>query len=250
MIDIAGGLDLWTILAGMAICFVGGMVGGLSGYGTGLLVALFITPVIGPKALIPVMSVMMLINNGGRGFFYREATDWGLVLRISVASVPMAWLGAELYVRLEGAAIQVLLGAVLIASVPLRRVVARHELKPGPLALYAIGGVFGFLSSILLGSGMLILPTLMGMGMAGPALLATDAAIAVVVNLAKALIFGALDALEFPMALLAVAMGLCTIPGTAAASIVVRRTSLRLHTWLIEGLLVLGGAAMIWRAAG
>mgnify|MGYP006306753735 CR=1 FL=1 len=248
MIGIAGGLDLWTIRAGMAVCFAGGMVGGLSGYGTGLLVALFITPVIGPKALIPVMSVMMLINNGGRVFFYREATDWRLVLRISAASVPMAWLGAELYVQLEGSAIQVLLGAVLIASVPMRRIVARRQLKPGPLAIYAIGGIFGFISSILLGSGMLILPTLMGLGLAGPALLATDAAIAVVVNLAKAVIFGALDALELPMAALAVVMGLCTIPGTAVASIVVRRTSLRLHTWLIEALLILGGASMIWRA--
>jgi uncharacterized membrane protein YfcA len=243
-----GAISPLTALAGVAVCFLGGMIGGLSGYGAGMLVALFITPILGPKALIPVISVLMLINNASRVFFYREAVQPKLALRIAAVAIPAAWIGAELYVRLDSAAVQALLGVVLIASVPLRRWVAKRELRPSPVAVYGIGAAFGFLSSIIVGAGMLIVPTLMGIGLAGPALLATDAAIAVLVNLAKALIFGALDALDLRMALLAILMGLCTVPGTAAAAFIVRRTSLRLHTALIEALLVVGGAAMIWRS--
>lgn len=241
-----GPLDAATVLAVLAVCFAGGALGGLSGYGTGLLVTLFITPLLGPKALIPVISVMMLINNASRVWFYRAGLRPGLVLRVSLVAVPAAWLGAELYVRLESEAVQAILGAVLIASVPLRRWVAHHEITPGPLALYAIGGAFGFLSSVIVGAGLLVVPTLMGVGLAGPALLATDAAIAVVVNASKSLIFGALDALSLELAALAAVMGLSTVPGTWLAAWVVRRTSIRLHTAFVEGLLVVGGALMMF----
>lgn len=240
-----GGLDLATAAAGLAVCFVAGMMGGLSGYGTGLIVTLFITPILGPKALIPVVSVMMLINNASRVWFYRTGLRPGLVARIALVAVPAAWAGAELYVRLDSEAVQAILGGVLVAAVPLRRWVARKELSPGPVALFAIGGAYGFLSSVIVGAGLLIVPTLMGLGLAGGALIATDAAIAVVVNVAKSLIFGALDALSLELAALAAAMGLCTVPGTWLAAWIVRRTSLRVHTMLIEGLLVLGGTLMM-----
>lgn len=92
---------------------------------------------------------------------------------------------------------------------------------------------------------MLIVPMLMGIGFAGPALLATDAAIAVVTNLFKAVVFGALDALSMAHFVLALILGVCTIPGTACAAWIVRRTSLRLHTAMIEGLILIGGLGMI-----
>ena len=71
---------------------------------------------------------------------------------------------------------------------------------------------------MIVGAGMLVIPMLMGLGLAGPALLATDGAIAVLVNLAKVIFFGSLDALSLQLFLLAVAMGICTDsrePGSA-----------------------------------
>lgn len=237
-------IDLTTAIAGLAVCFVGGMVGGLSGYGAGLVVTLFITPIIGPAALIPVLSVMMLINNASRVWFYRDAIQLRLVLKLAAVSVPFAVLGAHLYVRMDAALIQGVLGGVLVLSVPVRRWLDHHAIRPGPRGAYVVGGVFGFLSSLIVGAGMLVVPMLMGLGLLGPALLATDAALAVIVNLAKAIVFGALDSLSLEFFLLALLMGLCTVPGTACAAWIVRRTSIRLHTFVIEGLIVVGGTAM------
>lgn len=242
---LAGDVTPLIVLAGMAVCFVAGVLGGLSGYGAGMLVTVFIAPIVGPKALVPMISVLMLINNGSRVWFYRHALDLRTVLRVSLVALPMAWLGAQLYVRLDSSIVQIVLGAVLIGSVPLRRAMAGAQINPGPMAVYGIGAVFGFLSSLIVGAGMLIVPMLMGVGYAGAALLATDAAIAVAVNLFKAIVFGALDALSVQHAVLALVLGLCTIPGTAAAAWIVKRTSLRLHTLLIEGLILFGGASML-----
>jgi uncharacterized membrane protein YfcA len=240
-----GGLGWPTVLLGMVVCFVAGLLGGLSGYGAGLLVTLFITPIVGATALVPVISVLMLINNGSRLWFYREAVDLKLVLRLSLVAIPMAWLGAQLYIRLDGRLVQVVLGAVLIASVPLRRWMKGREMHPGPGGTLAVGAVFGFLSSIIVGAGMLVPPLLLGLGYTGAAMLATDAALAVSVNFAKTVIFGALDALSLAHGLLALVMGLCTIPGTAIAAWLVKRTSVRLHMVLIESLILVGGTLMV-----
>lgn len=240
---------LWTVLLGTGVCFAAGLIGGLSGFGAGLLVTLFIPVLISTKALLPVISVLMLVNNASRVWFFRTDMDLRIVLKVAAAAVPMAFLGALLYVRLDSEAIQAMLGAVLIGSVPLRRWIRNKQIQPSNFGVVAVSGVYGFLSSVVVGAGMLIIPLLLGIGLAGPALLVTDAAIAVIVNLFKVIFFGGLDALSFDLFVLALLMGLCTIPGTATAAWLVRRTSIQLHTALIEALIIIGGLGFLVNAA-
>ncbi|MEM9441380.1 MAG: sulfite exporter TauE/SafE family protein [Pseudomonadota bacterium] len=241
-------IDPPTILAGIAVCFAAAILGSVSGMGAGMIVTLFITPIIGAKAVIPVISVLMLINNASRVWVYRDGLQFTHVVPIAGVAVPMAAVGALVYIRLEGAIVQILLGMVLIASVPVRRWIEGQKIRPSTTQVVAVSGVFGFLSSVIVGAGMLVVPMLMGLGLAGPALLATDGMIAVLVNVAKVILFGSLDALSFQLFLLAVAMGLCTIPGTWAGAWMVRRSSVTIHTVFIEILIVGGGASLIWSA--
>jgi uncharacterized membrane protein YfcA len=239
-------LDPWVAVAGVAICFIAAVLGSVAAMGAGLIVTLFITPIIGAKAVVPVISVLMLINNASRVWFYRDALVPGRVVLISAVAIPMSALGALLYVRLEGAIIQAMLGTILIASVPLRRWMAGRKLAPSTGQVIAVSGLYGFLSSVIVGAGMLVVPILMGFGLAGPALLATDGAIAVLVNIAKVIFFGSLDALTLQLFLLAVVMGLCTVHGTWVGAWLVRRTSIRLHSIFLEALIILGGVSLIW----
>lgn len=241
-------LDPWTMVAGVVVCFVAAMLGSVSGMGAGMLVTLFITPIIGAKAVIPVISVLMLINNASRVWFYRDGLQLQRVGLIAGVAVPMSALGALVYVRLEGVLVQILLGLMLIASIPIRRWIDGQKITPSTPQIVAVSGIFGFLSSVIVGAGMLVIPMLMGLGLAGPALLATDGAIAVLVNIAKVIFFGSLDALSLQHFLLAVVMGLCTVPGTWAGAWLVRRTPVRLHTAFIEALIIVGGASLIWGA--
>ncbi len=237
-----------TMVAGVAVCFIAAMLGSVSGMGAGMIVTLFITPIIGAKAVIPVISVLMLINNASRVWFYRDGLQLQRVGLIAGVAVPMSALGALVYVRLDGAFIQILLGLMLIASIPIRRWIDGQKIAPSRPQIVAVSGVFGFLSSVIVGAGMLVIPMLMGLGLAGPALLATDGMIAVLVNLAKVIFFGSLDALSLQLFLLAVVMGLCTVPGTWAGAWIVRRTSIKIHTTFIEALIVIGGLSLIWGA--
>jgi uncharacterized membrane protein YfcA len=234
-----------TALLLLAAAFGASFVGGLSGFGTGLIIALFITPIVGPKAVIPVLSVFMVFTNGSRVWFFRKGLDWRPVALIALPAIPASVLGAMLQVRIESQAMQILLGLILVLAVPVRRWLEGRKVAPGNAALIVFGAAFGFSSSLILGTGMLIIPMLLGTGLTGGALLATDAAIALIVNLARAIAFGRLDALTTPLVALAVAMGVMTIPGTWAARYIVQRTPIRIHTLAIEVLIIVGGLSMI-----
>jgi uncharacterized membrane protein YfcA len=240
------GLTPLTVVMGFGVCFIAAALGGMSGVGSGMIITLFITPIIGPKAVVPVISVLMLINNGSRAWFYREAMEPKRIALIAGTAVPASALGALLYVRMESDLIQGLLGVILIASVPLRRWFTGRKVEPSKATVIAVSGAFGFLSSVIVGAGMLVLPILMGFGLAGPALLATDAAIAVIVNFFKIIFFGSLDALTPSLFFIAFVMGLCTIPGTWVAAWIIKRTDIRIHTLFVEALIVIGGASFIY----
>lgn len=229
----------------LAAAFAAAFVGGMSGFGTGLIVTLFIAPIVGAKAVIPVLSVFMTFTNASRVWFFRKGISWQTIALVALPAIPATMLGAMLYVRIESKWIQVLLGLILILAIPLRRWLEGKKVRPGPLALVLFGASFGFASSLMIGTGILIIPLLLGTGLAGGALLGTDAAIAMLVNLARSLMFGKLDALTVPLFILAVAMGVMTIPGTWAARWLVDRTELRIHTLFIEALIILGGLSMM-----
>lgn len=238
-------LGVLTIIAGIVVCFAGAVIGSVAGMGAGMIVTLFITPIIGPKAVIPVVSVLMLINNASRVWVFREGLQCSRIALIAGVAVPMSAIGALVYVRLEGSVIQLLIGSILVASIPLKRWMHERRLTPDTTQVVAVSGLYGFLSSVMVGAGMLVIPMLMSFGLTGSALLSTDAAIAVLVNLAKVVFFGSLDAISMPLFLLAVVMGLCTVPGTWAGAWLVKRTSVRLHSAIIETLIVFGGIALI-----
>lgn len=234
-------------MAGLAllVALVAGAVGAVAGMGSGLLVTAFITPIIGAKAVVPVISAMMLVTNAGRVWAYRGDLVGSRIWLITGIAIPASALGAALYVRLDGELVQILLGLVLMLSIPLRRWMDRKQVTPTRIHVVAVSGTFGFLSSMIVGAGILVIPMLLGLGLTGPALIATDAAIAVIVNIAKVAFFGALDAMPRDLLFLALLLGFASIPGTWAGAWIVRRTSVRVHTFVIEALIFLGGLSLV-----
>lgn len=227
------------------VCILAATVGGISGFGVGLIITLFVTPLIGAKAVVPAMAVVMVINNSSRVWFFRSALDWRVIRLVAGPGIVTAALGSLVYVRLDAATVQTILGAILIVSVIARHAAARTNWRATVPVLCGVGGIFGFLSSITVGTGILLIPLLFSAGLVGPALLATDATISLTISFIKILMFGKLNALTPELFVIALLMGLCTIPGTWLAAQIVRRTSMRIQAVLVEALVLCGGAYMI-----
>ena len=81
-----------------------------------------------------------------------------------------------------------------MASVPLRRVL--HEQITSPAGMAIGSGVFGLATGIATGTGVILVSLLLGAGLATPAVLATDALVSIVIDLAKAALFRRLDLLD------------------------------------------------------
>lgn len=223
-------------------------LGGLSGFGTGLILPAFLAPVVGVVNVVPVMAVAMLLNNGSRVVAFRREVHWAHARRMLVLGLPACVAGAYCYTLLSATWVALLLGVFLLASVPLRRVLHRSPLRFSGRAEAGAGAVFGFVNGGVTGTGVLLISILMSAGLAGAALVATDAVVSVIMGLAKVALFGSLASLDADLAVVGLLVGGCTAPGAVIARALLRRIPAGVHAWFMELVIVAGAVSLLWRA--
>ncbi len=238
------GLDL--LIAAVA-AFIAGTCSGMSGIGGGLLLPPVLAPILGVQHVVPVLSFGMLMTNAHRLWLYRQHANLKLIGSVLVTTVPAVVLGTTIYLELPPDMIAIVLGGFLLLSIPLGRFFARRKLALGPAGLAVAGGFYGVVSGTTPGAGVLIVPLLLGAGLVGEAFLATDASISIAVNLTKTIIFNRLGGLPLELLAVGLLIGLCTVPGNYAARWILRRTSVRLHTRLLEVIVLIGGLSLLSR---
>lgn len=241
-------LDAPTLAAVAALAVVAAIVSGMSGFGTGVILAAALVPLIGIKAVIPVLAVAGIIINAGRFWFYRAHLDRRMLVLVLAASLPFLVLGTWIYSVLDVRALGTVLGLAVMASVPLRRVLHARRITLSPAGLAVGSGVFGLATGVATGTGVILVSLLLGAGLATPAVLATDALVSIVLDLAKAALFQRFDLLDTEAFFTGVVIGFATIPGSAIAAWLVARMGASLHILFMEGLILVGGASMLWHA--
>ena len=232
-----------ALVAGAAL--FASVIGGLAGYGTGLLLPLVLVPILGPEPVVPVMAMASLLINASRVTAFRAAIDWRRTLIVLATAVPACVLGAWFYTRLTMTGTQLVIGAFLIASVPLRCFLQVRGFRLGEGGLAAGGAGFGAITGTAPGTGVILISMLMASGLGGAAVIATDAAISVVVHFVQAAVFGVAGVLDPQVVAIAALIGLCSIPGAFLARAIIHRLPGRLHAWILEIVVLLGGTMMV-----
>ena len=241
-------LAVWHMLLITVTALGTQIIGGLAGYGTGLLMPLVLVPILGPAAIVPVISVSAVLTNATRAFVFRDSIDWHRALLIGVFGLPTTILGAHFYTLLSSQGAALVIGVVLLAVIPLRRWVAGLQWKLGMRGGAVAGIVYGFITGGSTGVGVLLLAIFMAMGLSGKRVIATDAMATIVLGLAKVGMFSWAGVLPSKLWVVALLIGLMAMPGAMLARWLADRFSARLHDTLIEGAIAVGGAMLIWRA--
>jgi uncharacterized membrane protein YfcA len=231
-----------------AVALAGSVLGGLAGYGTGLVVPIFLAPVVGVANIVPVMAVGMIFANASRAFAFRRDIHWPHARRVLLAGLPACVAGAYAYTLLEARWIALLLGAFFVASVPLRRALARAGWTLGARGVTVAGAGFGVVNGSMTGVGMLLISLLMAAGLQGGAVIGTDAIVSVIMGAAKIALFGGVARLDAQLALAGVLVGLCTVPGGFIARRLLERIPMKVHTAVMDAVVLAGGASFLWRA--
>ena len=110
-------LDAPTLAAVAALGLGAAVIGGMGGFGTGIILTAALTPLIGVKAVVPVLAVAGVIINAGRFWFYRASLDRRTLALVLASSLPFLVLGTWIYTVLDARALGTVLGLVVIASV-------------------------------------------------------------------------------------------------------------------------------------
>ena len=232
------------------VAFLASVLGGLSGFGTGLVLPAFLAPLVGVANVVPVMAVAMLFNNGSRVVAFRKSIDREHVRRMLMLGLPACIAGAYSYTLLSARWIAVLLGTFLLFSVPLRRLLGKARHHFSARAEILAGGGFGFLNGGMSGMGIVLISILMSVGLSGSALIATDALVSVIMGAVKVGLFGSLAALDLNLTLTGLLVGFCTAPGAFAARWLLKRIPAGIHAWVMEVIVVLGAISLLRSAGG
>jgi uncharacterized membrane protein YfcA len=231
-----------------AASFIASVVGGVAGYGPGLLLPPVLIPLIGAESVVPVIGLSALVTNGSRLAAFRDHLDWRRTAIVSLFAMPFAALGAYGYAQLSGPGAMLLIGAVLIVLVLARRLMARRLGHLGDTGLALASGGYGLLVGGTSGSGVFLIAMLLAAGLSGMAVIATDAAISLPVGIVKSAVFLWQGALPLPAWIMAGVIGLFSIPGAFVARRLAGRLPLAAHAWILDVVVIAGGALIVLQA--
>jgi uncharacterized membrane protein YfcA len=243
-----GNAHLLQWLAVAVVAFAASILGGLAGYGTGLVLPVVLAPVVGVANVIPVMAVAMIFNNGSRVTAFWRDIRWTHARRMLLLGLPACVAGAYGYTLLDVRWVAALIGLFLLASIPLRRLLKRVDYDLDARSETASGAAFGFINGAMTGTGVILISLLMASGVQGAALIATDAIISAIMGLFKVAIFGSFARLDASLAVAGVLIGLCTMPGAFVARRLLELIPAHIHVWSMEVVVAVGGAGFLWRA--
>jgi uncharacterized membrane protein YfcA len=224
------------------------VIGGLAGYGTGALMPLVLVPLIGAEPVVPIIAISSIFTNLSRFAAFIRYADRRRALIVIAGACLTTVLGAYGYTRLTNAGAALVIGSMLILSVPLRRLLKRHDVKVSDTGLAAGAVGYGVVVGGTSGSGVILLSLLMAAGLEGAAVIATDAVISVATSIIKISVFGVAGVITAQVLAFAILIGAIALPGAFLAKAFVERMPVHIHTAILDAVVIAGGAMMIFAA--
>jgi uncharacterized membrane protein YfcA len=241
-------ISFWQLIPVAAVALVASVVGGVSGYGTGALMPLVLVPLVGAEPVVPIIAISAMFTNSSRVIAFLKYADWRRAAIALAAAVPTCVLGAWGYTRLSSAGAALVIGGMLILSVLLRRLLRYHGVKIGDGGL-ALGSFFyGIVVGGTAGSGVILLSLLMAAGVEGAGVIATDAAISIVIGIVKISVFGIAGVVTAQVIAFALLTGLLALPGAFLAKAFVERMPVHVHATILDTVVLFGGVFLVWGA--
>lgn len=173
----------------VALGTLAGLVTTVAGLGGGVLLVLALSLVMPAPAALAVTTPALFLGNAHRAAMFRRAIDRDAVLRFGAVALPASVAGGLFLHVLPELALRVVLAAVAALSVV--QLVAKLELRFSRAYLGPAGLGVGLLTGASGGAGVLVTPTLLGVGLTGEAFVATAACASVVMHVGRSIAYGA-----------------------------------------------------------
>lgn len=236
----------WIVV--LAIGLVAGTLGGIVGFGTGIMMLPALVIAFGPFEAVPIMAITGLMANLSRITAWWRDVDWKVCGAYGVTAVPAAALGASTLLKMSSSAVEIALGAFFLVMIPMRRWLQASGFRARLWHLTIVGAGIGFLSGIVVSTGPINTPFFLAYGLVTGAYLATEATGSMLIALTKMAVFRQFDALPWTIILKGLIVGSSVTVGSYVAKGFVLRIDPSRFRLLMDGLMLIAGATMIGTA--
>lgn len=233
----------WILV--MSVALIAGTIGGVIGFGSGVIMVPILAWTFGVKAAVPIMAVAALMANGSRVAIWWREVDWRAAAIYSATGIPAAIIGASTFLKLNVNYVELGLGVFLITVVPIRHWLRRAKLKLALWHMALVGAGIGFLTGIVASTGPINAPFFLAYGLVKGAYLSTEALGSVAIGLAKTGTFTALDAMTMQNFMRGIAVGSGLMAGSFIAKRIVQKMDAHQFELVMDIVVLIAGVAML-----
>jgi uncharacterized membrane protein YfcA len=239
---------LLSLLFVLTVGLVAGTISGIVGTGSSIMLMPVLVYEYGPKQAVPIMAVAAVMANFSRILAWWREVDWRACAAYSATGIPAAAFGARTLLALPSHAVDIAIGVFLIAMVPLRHWLARHQLKLSLWHLAIGGAVIGYLTGIVVSTGPLSVPLFLFYGLTKGGFLATEAASSLGLYFSKSVTFERFGALTPDIALKGLIAGASLMSGAFIAKRFVLHLKPDVFRLVMDAIMFAAGLSMLANA--
>ena len=238
-------VSIYQLLLIAGVALFASVLGGVAGYGTGALMPLILVPMVGAEVVVPIIALAGLLTNAGRMIAFLRFVEWRRAGLVLMGAIPPCLVTAYGYTLLTGRGAQLVIGGMLMLTVPLRYGLRRRSVELGDRGLVLGSAGYGAAVGGTVGAGVILLSLLMAAGLQCSAVIATDAMLSIVVGVSRLTVFALAGAITPKVVWFALLIGLVAFPGAFLAKAFVARLPLHVHTAILDAVVLFGGAVMV-----
>ena len=222
-----------------------GVLGGVIGFGTTIILMPALVYFYGPIQAIPVIAMVATVANLSRIFLWWDVIRWRVCIVYSFAAIPFTVLGVNTLVRLDERLVEMTLGGFLILLVPIRRWMRKKNFYLKLWQMGLVGAIIGYLTGIVATTGAINTPFFLAYGLSKGAFLGTEAASTLSILFTKGIAFHQLGFLNMMAIMQGLLIGVCVLAGSIFSKKIVLALPEDKFLLLMELVMLISGLSIL-----
>ena len=222
-----------------------GVLGGVIGFGTTIILMPALVYFYGPIQAIPVIALVATVANLSRIFLWWSVINWRVCFVYSVTAIPFTILGVNTLVALNERLIEITLGFFLIALIPVRRWMRKKNFYLKLWQMSFVGACIGYLTGIVATTGAINTPFFLAFGLSKGAFLGTEAASTLSILFTKGITFHQLGFLNSIAIIQGLLIGSCVLVGSIFSKRIVLALPEKKFLLLMELVMLISGLLIL-----